>query len=149
MEKSYDLLIKQVESLIDDSKNYISSFANVSALLFEEQEDINWAGFYLVENGNLVLGPFQGKIACSYIPYGKGICGTCLKDKKAIVVKNVHEFPGHIACDSRSNSEIVVPIFKGKEVFAVLDIDSESLNRFDDIDKNGLEKVSKILGESL
>ena len=149
MEKHYDLLIEQAKSLIEDSKNFISSFANVSALLFDELDDVNWVGFYLVEDNNLVLGPFQGKIACSFIPYGKGVCGTCLEKKQSIVVEDVHKFAGHIACDSRSNSEIVIPLFKHNDVFALLDIDSELFARFDNEDKAGLEKIVKVLEESL
>ena len=149
MEKHYDLLIEQAKSLIEGSKNFISSFANVSALLFDELGDVNWVGFYLVEDNNLVLGPFQGKIACSFIPYGKGVCGTCLEKKQSIVVDDVHKFAGHIACDSRSNSEIVIPLFKHNEVFALLDIDSELFARFDNEDKAGLEKIVKVLEESL
>ena len=149
MEKHYDLLIEQAKSLIEGSKNFISSFANVSALLFDELGDVNWVGFYLVEDNNLVLGPFQGKIACSFIPYGKGVCGTCLEKKQSIVVEDVHKFAGHIACDSRSNSEIVIPLFKHNEVFALLDIDSELFARFDNEDKVGLEKIVKVIEESL
>ena len=149
MEKHYDLLIEQAKSLIEDSKNFISSFANVSALLFDELGDVNWVGFYLVEDNILVLGPFQGKIACSFIPYGKGVCGTCLEKKQSIVVEDVHKFAGHIACDSRSNSEIVIPLFKRNDVFALLDIDSELFARFDNVDLAGLEKIVKVLEESL
>ena len=149
MEKHYDLLIEQAKSLIEGSKKFISSFANVSALLFDELGDVNWVGFYLVEDNNLVLGPFQGKIACSFIPYGKGVCGTCLEKKQSIVVDDVHKFAGHIACDSRSNSEIAIPLFKHNDVFALLDIDSELFARFDNEDKAGLEKIVKVLEESL
>ena len=149
MEKHYDLLIKQAKSLVEDSKNIISSFANISALLFDDLGDVNWVGFYLVQGNDLVLGPFQGKVACSFIPYGKGVCGTCLEKKQAIVVDDVHEFAGHIACDSRSNSEIVIPLFKNNSVFALLDIDSESFARFDDEERVGLERIAKILEESL
>lgn len=149
MEKHYDLLIKQAKSLVEDSKNIISSFANISALLFDDLGDVNWVGFYLVQGNDLVLGPFQGKVACSFIPYGKGVCGTCLEKKQTIVVDDVHEFVGHIACDSRSNSEIVIPLFKNNSVFALLDIDSESFARFDDEERVGLERIVKILEESL
>lgn len=145
----YRLLNEQLKNIIDGVDDIVSNMANASALLFDTLEDINWAGFYLVKNNELILGPFQGKIACTKIPYGKGVCGTAFKERKTLVVKNVHEFSGHIACDSRSNSEIVVPIIKNNEVFAVLDIDSISLNRFNDLDKEGLEDFAKIIGESL
>ena len=112
MKTNYKLLNEQLKNIIDGVEDNISNLSNASALLFEELEDINWAGFYLVKNNDLYLGPFQGRIACTKIPYGKGVCGTALMNKQTLIVKNVHEFPGHIACDSRSNSEIVTPIFK-------------------------------------
>lgn len=149
MATDYRLLNEQLKNIIDGVDDIVSNMANASALLFDTLEDINWAGFYLVKNNELILGPFQGKIACTKIPYGKGVCGTAFKERKTLVVKNVHEFSGHIACDSRSNSEIVVPIIKNNKVFAVLDIDSISLNRFNDLDKEGLEDFVEIIGESL
>lgn len=149
MATDYRLLNEQLKNIIDGVDDIVSNMANASALLFDTLEDINWAGFYLVKNNELILGPFQGKIACTKIPYGKGVCGTAFKERKTLVVKNVHEFSGHIACDSRSNSEIVVPIIKNNEVFAVLDIDSISLNRFTDLDKEGLEDFAETIGESL
>lgn len=148
METNYKLLNEQLKNIIDGVEDNISNLSNASALLFEELEDINWAGFYLVKNNDLYLGPFQGRIACTKIPYGKGVCGTALKNKETLIVKNVHEFPGHIACDSRSNSEIVTPIFKDGKIIAVLDLDSASLNRFDEKDKEGLEIFCKIIGEN-
>ena len=148
METNYKLLNEQLKNIIDGVEDNISNLSNASALLFEELEDINWAGFYLVKNNDLCLGPFQGRIACTKIPYGKGVCGTALMNKETLIVKNVHEFPGHIACDSRSNSEIVTPIFKDGKIIAVLDLDSASLNRFDEKDKEGLEIFCKIIGEN-
>lgn len=148
METNYKLLNEQLKNIIDGVEDNISNLSNASALLFEELEDINWAGFYLVKNNDLYLGPFQGRIACTKIPYGKGVCGTALMNKETLIVKNVHEFPGHIACDSRSNSEIVTPIFKDGKIIAVLDLDSASLNRFDEKDKEGLEIFCKIIGEN-
>ena len=141
----YGLLSRQLEALSESSKNYIPLLANASALIFESMEDLNWAGFYLVRNGALLLGPFQGKTACVNIEKGKGVCGTAYEKDETQLVKNVHEFPGHIACDSASNSEIVVPIHKEEKVIAVLDIDSPSLNRFDENDREGLESFVKTL----
>ena len=148
MKTNYKLLNEQLRNIIDGVEDNISNLSNASALLFEELEDINWAGFYLVRNNDLYLGPFQGRIACTKIPYGKGVCGTALMNKQTLIVKNVHEFPGHIACDSRSNSEIVTPIFKDGKIIAVLDLDSASLNRFDEKDKEGLEIFCKIIGDN-
>ena len=148
MKTNYKLLNEQLRNIIDGVEDNISNLSNASALLFEELEDINWAGFYLVKNNDLYLGPFQGRIACTKIPYGKGVCGTALMNKQTLIVKNVHEFPGHIACDSRSNSEIVTPIFKDGKIIAVLDLDSVSLNRFDENDKEGLEIFCKIIGDN-
>ena len=148
MGTNYKLLNEQLKNIIDGVDDNISNLSNASALLFEELEDINWTGFYIVKNGNLNLGPFQGKVACTKIALGKGVCGTALKNRETTVVKNVHEFEGHIACDSRSNSEIVVPIFNNNDLVALLDIDSISFNRFDENDKAGLEEFCRILGES-
>ena len=123
--------------------------ANASALLYQTLENINWAGFYLMKNGKLVLGPFQGKTACIEIPVGKGVCGTAVAQREVMLVKDVHEFPGHIACDSASNSEIVLPIYANGKVFGVLDIDSPSIARFDEEDKIGLQKFVQIFEKSL
>lgn len=122
----------------------VANMANVSAVLFNGLTNLNWAGFYILKNGQLVLGPFQGKPACVRIALGRGVCGTCAKTGQTQVVKNVHEFAGHIACDSASNSEIVIPVFKGKELWGVLDIDSPVLARFDETDKLYLEKIVKL-----
>ncbi len=145
----YKLLNQQLESLIEGVPHFIANLANASALLYNSLEELNWAGFYLMEDGKLVLGPFQGKPACIEIQVGKGVCGTAVQKRQTILVKNVHEFEGHIACDSASNSEIVVPIFCGEKVVGVLDIDSPKLCRFDENDKNGLEEFVKILENEL
>ena len=112
-------------------------------------EDLNWVGFYIMREGKLVVGPFQGKVACIHIEIGKGVCGTAAKEKTVMRVDNVHEFPGHIACDSASNSEIVLPIFKDGQVIAVLDIDSPRYNRFTKEDETGLKKIADLLGEEM
>ena len=139
------LFLSQLEALIKDEPSKIANLANISAFLNQILDKINWVGFYLMENGELVLGPFQGKVACVHIPVGKGVCGTAVKERKTQLVKNVHEFPGHIACDGASNSEIVVPIFKDNEVIGVLDIDSPIFERFDDEDQDFLEKVVNLI----
>ena len=144
----YKLLAAQIKSLAEDEPNYIPVFSNASALLYENMEDLNWAGFYVMNKGSLMLGPFQGKVACIRIELGKGVCGTAAQSDETQLVKDVHQFPGHIACDSASNSEIVVPIHAEGKVVAVLDIDSPSLNRFDEADKAGLEQFVKALEES-
>ena len=135
----YKLLNKQVNSLFENEADMTANMANMSALLFSELKDINWAGFYIRKGDELVLGPFQGKLACVRLPMGKGVCGTSAAKNETLVVDNVHEFPGHIACDVESNSEIVIPVSKNNQVIAVLDIDSASFNRFKDEDKTGLE----------
>ena len=145
----YKMLAAQIKSLAEDEPNYIPVMSNASALLYENMEDLNWAGFYIMNKGSLMLGPFQGKVACIRIELGKGVCGTAAQSDETQLVKDVHQFPGHIACDSASNSEIVVPIhFEGK-VVAVLDIDSPSLGRFDEADKEGLEQFVKALEETV
>ena len=141
----YNLLCAQLKALTEDVENEISNLSNASALLWQELDDINWAGFYKMEGGILVLYPFQGKPACTKIAVGKGVCGTAVAEEKTQLVSDVHQFPGHIACDCASNSEIVVPIHVGGEIWGVLDIDSPSLNRFTEEDKAGLEAFVKIL----
>ena len=141
----YDILAKQAESLIEDNAHLVSALSNLSALLFQGLEDVNWVGFYLKEGTILYLGPFQGNVACVEIKEGKGVCGTALLQDQTILVKDVHEFVGHIACDSTTNSEIVIPIHFNGEVVAVLDIDSRALGRFDQEDQRGLEKTVKII----
>ncbi len=147
MRDDYKILVAQLEALSESSKNYIPLLSNASALIYENMKDLNWAGFYLVRNDALLLGPFQGKVACVNIAKGKGVCGTAFEKDETQLVKNVHEFPGHIACDSASNSEIVVPIHEDGKVVAVLDIDSPLLNRFDEEDQKGLEAFVKKLEE--
>ena len=145
----YKLLCAQLKALTEDVENEISNLSNASALLWQELSDINWAGFYKMEGGILVLYPFQGKPACTKISVGKGVCGTAVAENRTQLVPDVHQFPGHIACDCASNSEIVVPIHVGGEIWGVLDIDSPSLNRFTEEDKVGLEAVVKILEQVL
>ncbi|MBO6197702.1 MAG: GAF domain-containing protein [Butyrivibrio sp.] len=145
----YKLLAAQIRSLAEDEPNYIPVMSNASALLYENMEDLNWAGFYIMNKGSLMLGPFQGKVACIRIELGKGVCGTAAQSNETQLVKDVHQFPGHIACDSASNSEIVVPIHSEGKVVAVLDIDSPSLSRFDENDKEGLEQFVKALEETV
>ena len=143
----YKLLAQQIKVLAEDEPNFLPVFSNASALLYENMEELNWAGFYVMDKGSLLLGPFQGKVACIRIELGKGVCGTAAGNDETQLVANVHEFAGHIACDSASNSEIVVPIHKDGKVVAVLDIDSPSLGRFTGEDKEGLELFVKSLEE--
>ena len=145
----YKLLCKQLKSLTDGVPHRIANLANASALLWQTLPNINWAGFYLLEQGKLVLAPFQGKPACIEIPLGKGVCGTAAATGKTVVVANVHEFDGHIACDSASNSEIVVPLYVNGKLYGVLDIDSPIFNRFSEQDKLGLEQFAEILQSNL
>ena len=144
-EEQYQILLKKAESLLSADFGPISNMANLSALLFDELKQINWAGFYILEGDKLTLGPFQGKPACVQIAVGKGVCGTCAKQMDTVIVDDVHNFPGHIACDSASRSEIVVPIIMNGKLVAVLDIDSPITDRFDEIDKIYLEKTVKTL----
>ena len=144
---NYNLMTKQLEGLAEIENHYIALFSNASALLWENIKDINWAGFYLIEGGSLMLGPFQGKLACFRIEIGKGVCGTAVAQKRSLVVEDVHKFDGHIACDSNSNSEIVIPLWKGDKIIGVLDIDSPLFNRFCDADREGLEYFCKKLME--
>ncbi len=146
---NYDEIITILPSLIDD-KYDITSLSNISSLLNMYMDDINWVGFYLLKDNELILGPFQGKPACTNIKIGKGVCGTCIEKKDTILVKNVHEFSGHIACDSASNSEICIPIYdKNNNLYGLLDIDSPSLNRFDENDKKNLEAICNIIKKGL
>lgn len=140
----YKELYKQLASLLEGESDQIANMANMAALI-HETFGFWWTGFYIVKSEQLVLGPFQGPIACTRIPYGKGVCGTSWQRQETIVVPDVHEFPGHIACSSLSRSEIVVPIFSNNEVYAVLDIDSKELATFDDTDKDWLEKIVELL----
>ncbi|MCD7949136.1 MAG: GAF domain-containing protein [Erysipelotrichaceae bacterium] len=144
-----NLFLAQLSALVEDENNIIANLANISALLNEVIDDINWVGFYLKENEQLVLGPFQGKVACVRIDIGKGVCGTAALKQETIVVSDVHQFAGHIACDSESLSEIVVPIIVNDQVVGVLDIDSPHYNRFTNKDKKTLEEVVKIIEENV
>ncbi|MFC3883248.1 GAF domain-containing protein [Bacillus songklensis] len=144
-EKNYELVIKQLQALLEGEPNQIANLANASALLNQFLTDINWVGFYLAEENGLVLGPFQGLPACVRIPYGKGVCGTSAQNRLTERVADVHQFPGHIACDAASQSEIVVPLLKDGLLIGVLDIDSPIKNRFDEVDQQYLEKFVETL----
>ena len=143
----YQLLSRELRGLIEGVNHVGANLANASALINEYLSDINWVGFYLLEDNKLVLGPFQGKVACIEIAIGKGVCGTAASEDRTLLVANVHEFKGHIACDSASNSEIVIPLHKDNKVYGVLDIDSPMLNRFTAEDKEGLELLARIIEE--
>ena len=145
----YRLLCAQVRELGKEEGWYVPLMANASALLYHSMEDLNWAGFYFVRGDELVLGPFQGKAACVRIPVGKGVCGAAVREDRTQRVANVHEFPGHIACDSASNSEIVVPIHRDGKVVAVLDLDSPAFDRFDAADQAGLEALARVIEETI
>ena len=151
MEKhtDYAALTAQLRALIKDVPYETANFANASALIWQHLADINWAGFYFMTDSILVLGPFQGKPACIRIPVGKGVCGTAVKEDRTQLVPDVHAFPGHIACDGASNSEIVIPIHKDGKIYGVLDIDSPEFDRFSDTDQQGLEQVVQVLEQML
>jgi GAF domain-containing protein len=140
----YQEIYKQIESVVGGETDQIANMANTAALL-HEAFGFWWTGFYIVKGGQLVLGPFQGPVACTRIGFGKGVCGASWERRETIVVPDVHEFPGHIACSSLSQSEIVVPMFRDNEVYAVLDIDSKELSTFDETDKDWLEKIVRLL----
>ena len=146
---NYDTLCKQLHSLTFGIPHKVANLANAAALLWDTLDGINWAGFYLIQGAKLVLGPFQGKPACIEIPLGKGVCGTAAARGETVVVEDVHEFEGHIACDSASNSEIVIPLVVNGSLYGVLDIDSPLLNRFDQSDKLGLEQFAVVLQSAL
>lgn len=143
-QKIYESLYRQIESVIEGEDDAIANMANASSLI-HEAFGFWWTGFYIVKDGVLVLGPFQGPVACTRIPFGKGVCGTAWERKETVVVPDVHLFPGHIACSSLSQSEIVVPIFDGTTVKAVLDIDSKELATFDETDSHWLERITALL----
>ena len=145
----YVLLNKKLSALVSDVPYPVANLANAAALLWEALPEINWAGFYLMESNQLILGPFQGKHACIVIPVGKGVCGTAVARRETQLVDDVHAFPGHIACDSASNSEIVVPLYKDNRIIGVLDIDSPVFARFSDADREGLEAFAQILQQAL
>jgi L-methionine (R)-S-oxide reductase len=140
----YQSLIPQIESLVTDEPDFVANLSNIAAAL-KQAMDFFWVGFYIVKKDQLVLGPFQGPIACTRINFGKGVCGTSWKEKKTILVPDVDAFPGHIACSSASRSEIVLPALKNNEVSLVLDVDSDKLNDFDETDQEELEKVMRII----
>ena len=148
MNCDYDLMTRQMVGFAETDPHYIPLLANVSALLYQSMEDLNWAGFYLMRGGRLVLGPFQGQTACIHIPLGKGVCGTAALSNKTVRVANVHEFEGHIACDSASESEIVIPIHKDEKIIGVLDIDSPVKSRFSKEDEDGLSQIVSVIEES-
>ncbi|MBO7238534.1 MAG: GAF domain-containing protein [Elusimicrobiaceae bacterium] len=150
MEKKdiYKELSAQARALLHPRFGWLSNAANLSALIYHNLPDLNWAGFYLLDADVLRLGPFQGKPACTEIALGKGVCGTAALEKKTLVVPDVHQFAGHIACDSASKSEIVIPVIIGGKVWGVLDIDSPVLARFDEVDRAGLEELVRIFTES-
>lgn len=148
-EQDYEMVIKQLLALIEDESDQIANLSNASALLNQFLDDINWVGFYLAKEGELVLGPFQGLPACVRIPFGKGVCGTSASERKLMSVEDVHEFPGHIACDAASRSEIVIPLIKDDDLIGVLDIDSPSVGRFTELDETMLVKFSEALINSL
>lgn len=146
----YDLLVRQVASVLEGETSLVANASQFAALVYDTLADLNWAGFYLTVPGkggreqDLLVGPFQGKPACARIPFGRGVCGTSAAERRTIVVADVHEFPGHIACDSASNSEIVIPLIKNDKVIGVFDIDSPSLSRFSEEDRAGLEAMLKV-----
>ncbi|MNO84343.1 Free methionine-R-sulfoxide reductase [compost metagenome] len=140
----YGLLAAQVEALFADERDFIANASQFSAFLYHELGDLNWAGFYLNRNEELVLGPFQGKVACVRIPFGKGVCGAAARTRESQRVEDVHAFPGHIACDSASNSELVVPLVKDGKLIGVLDLDSPSIGRFSAEDQAGIERLAEI-----
>lgn len=145
----YQTLLAATKGLIEDKQQSISLYSNLSALLKQTLTDVSWTGFYLFDGTALFLGPFQGKVACVDITLDRGVCGKAARERKTIVVPNVHEFPGHIACDEGSNSEIVVPIIKNKKLLGVLDIDSYKFNRFDTVDQTQLEAFVKLMIRAL
>ena len=145
----YEALEKSLEALIRDVPYETANLANASALLWQSLPDINWAGFYQLRGDKLVLGPFQGKPACIVIPMGRGVCGTAAAEEKTVRVEDVHTFPGHIACDCASNSEIVIPLYRNGALWGVLDIDSPRFSRFSPEDQQGLERFAAVLSEAL
>ncbi|MBD8004216.1 GAF domain-containing protein [Bacillus norwichensis] len=148
-QEAYQLLLKQLKALLDGETDEIALLSNASALLNQFLDEVNWVGFYVWKDEELVLGPFQGLPACTRITYGKGVCGTAVKEQTTQRIADVHQFPGHIACDAASNSEIVVPIFANGNIYGVLDIDSPITDRFDEIDQKYLEEFVTIIEEHL
>lgn len=148
-ETNYSMLTKQLESLIEDEHHLIAILSNTSALINDTLDQVNWVGFYLIEDNELILGPFQGHPACVHIEIGKGVCGTAVSENATQRISDVHQFPGHIACDANSNSEIVIPIHVNNEIIGVLDIDAPIKDRFTKDDQEGLEQVVQILEKQL
>jgi GAF domain-containing protein len=146
---AYDELARDLAALLAGERDLVANAANTAALIFDALPGLNWAGFYLYKSGELVLGPFQGKPACVRIAMGKGVCGTAAARRETVRVEDVHAFPGHIACDSASNSEIVIPLIRGADLLGVLDLDSPLHARFDATDARGLEALAKIFVDSL
>ena len=143
-----EILLKQTQVLLEES-DLLASLCNVVAFLYEETKDINWLGLYFYKNDELVLGPFQGKVACTHIELGKGVCGTSFKEKKLLNVPDVHKFPGHIACDSASNSELVIPLFYENKGFGVLDIDSTSFAKFNAEDEENFKAIADLIAKKI
>ena len=141
----YETLARELKAISEGVKKETTILSNASALIYDSMDGLNWCGFYLLEDGVLYLGPFQGKVACTEIEVGKGVCGTAIARGETVLVRDVHEFAGHIACDSASNSEIVVPMRKNGVLYGVLDIDSPELSRFDEIDQKGLEQAVRAI----
>ncbi|KGX84234.1 GAF domain-containing protein [Pontibacillus marinus] len=148
-EQNYEFLLKQLKSLLEDEKDQIANLSNASSLLNQFLDQVNWVGFYIWKQDELVLGPFQGLPACVRIPSGKGVCGTAIAEGKTQVVADVHQFPGHIACDAASQSEVVVPMYVNGELFGVLDIDSPIKNRFDEVDEKYLNQFAELTSKYL
>ena len=148
-EKNYQLMAYMAKRVMEDDKDEIATLSNVSAVINGYMDKINWVGFYIMREGELVLGPFQGLPACIRIAVGKGVCGTAVATRETQVVEDVHKFPGHIACDSASNSEIVIPIYKNGEVYGVLDVDSPEFSRFGEIENKYLTEICEALGRHL
>lgn len=149
IEDNYKALCLAVKSQLDDEIDVIANFANISAFVMAFMDGINWAGFYILKENELVLGPFQGKPACVRIPFGKGVCGNAAKENVVICVKNVHEYEGHIACDSDTNSEIVLPIYKNGNVYGVFDIDSPKFERFGSLEQKYLQEIAEFISNFL
>jgi len=148
-EAAYAELARDLTGLLSGERDLIANAANTAALIHDALPGLNWAGFYLYKSGELVLGPFQGKPACVRIAMGKGVCGTAAARRETVLVEDVHTFPGHIACDSASNSEVVIPLIRGGELLGVLDLDSPNHARFSSVDARGLEKLAQIFLDSL
>ena len=145
--ETYQLIATQLAGLLDGERDGLANSANLSALLYESLPEVNWVGFYFLRGSGLVVGPFQGKVACVRIPVGSGVCGTVARDRRTIIVPDVNAFPGHIACDAASRSEVVVPLVSGNALIGVLDIDSPRAGRFDEADGAGLERIAALLVE--